>query len=201
MKLSKINLHILEFIFSNTNHQVIQNFVGLKKKRSNAPGIWVFARNGWNYSLSWMSKLIFMQQFTEIQVLVGKRSTWNFWTKSLTTFDFLSKPTNIAFSTLYPYFYELLLNVPSSGRQPTFAAIRLSKFSQEIFYLIGKYVHGSGPHEKFWTKSLTTFDFLSEHKIKAFFTLWPYLLGLLLNFLTKPKNDRIRPGNLRGSSS
>ena len=29
--------------------------------------------------------------------------------KSLTTFDFVSKPKNITFSTLYPYFLELLL--------------------------------------------------------------------------------------------
>ena len=70
----------------------------------------------------------------------------NFWTKSLITFDFLSKQKNIAFSTLYPYFLELLLNIQSSERQPTFAPMRLRKFSLKIFNLIGKYVHGSGPH-------------------------------------------------------
>ena len=31
----------------------------------------------------------------------------NFLTKSLTTFDFLSKPKNISFSTLYPYFFKI----------------------------------------------------------------------------------------------
>ena len=50
--------------------------------------------------------------------------------------------------------------------------------------MIGNYVHGSGPHGKFWTKSLTTFDFLSKPKTRAYFTLKPYFIGLLLIFLT-----------------
>ena len=51
----------------------------------------------------------------KIQILeilkIKKKGCWsgsgphgNFWTKSLTTFDFLSKPKNIAFSTLKLYF-------------------------------------------------------------------------------------------------
>ena len=77
-----------------------------------------------------------------------------FRTKSSTTFDFLSKAKTRPFLT--------------SEMQLTFAPARLSIYFVKKFNLIGKYVLGSGPHEKFWTKTLTTLNFFEKEKLVHF---------------------------------
>ena len=81
--------------------------------------------------------------------------------------------------------------------QLTFAPARSRKYFVKKFNLIGKYIHGSGPHYKYWTKSLTTSDFLSKLKTKSFFTLLPYFKGLLLIFLTSEMQLTFAPVNFR----